>query len=112
VYKQHVGSLDVGRWSRWAVLGEEKKALGLLPTFKVQAQPAFFWIFVALEAAVHFNSVRKLLTSRSEGSLDILGPFAKIPSIINIVLLFLNGLGSVVFGLGVIVYLASYATPK
>ncbi|KAF9446772.1 hypothetical protein P691DRAFT_776601 [Macrolepiota fuliginosa MF-IS2] len=114
VYKQHVGSLDVGRWSRWAVLGEEKKALGLLPTFKVQAQPTFFWVFVALEAAVHFTSVRKLITSRSEGNspLDILGPFAKIPSIINIVLLFLNGLGGVVFGLGVTVYLASYATPK
>lgn len=78
-YKQHVGSLDVGRWSRWAVLGENRSMLELLSTFKVQPQPvclwmvrqlfflyfelislpqAFFWAFIALQTAVHFNTIR------------------------------------------------------
>lgn len=38
-YKDRVGSLDVGRWTRWAVLGENRNMLELLSTFKVQPQP-------------------------------------------------------------------------
>lgn len=39
VYRSRVGSLDVGRWTRWAVLGENRNMLGLLQTFIVQPQP-------------------------------------------------------------------------
>jgi len=38
-YRTRVGSLDVGRWTRWAVLGEERNMLELLQTFIVQPQP-------------------------------------------------------------------------
>lgn len=38
-YKERVGSLDVGRWTRWAMLGENRNMLELLSTFKVQPQP-------------------------------------------------------------------------
>jgi hypothetical protein len=38
-YRGRMGSLDVGRWSRWAVLGENRKMIELLPTFIVQPQP-------------------------------------------------------------------------
>lgn len=38
-YTERVGSLDVGRWTRWAVLGQNKNMLELLSTFKVQPQP-------------------------------------------------------------------------
>ncbi|KXN86146.1 hypothetical protein AN958_10448 [Leucoagaricus sp. SymC.cos] len=113
-YRGRVGSLDVGRWSRWAVLGgNELNMFELLSTFKVQPQPAFFWAFAALEAALHFNAVRNLLSSRSEKShLDTFGPVSKILSLINIIMLILNDLGTVVFGIGVVVLLAGYASPK
>jgi len=38
-YRARVGSLDVGRWTRWAVLSEDRNMLELLQTFVVQPQP-------------------------------------------------------------------------
>jgi len=113
-YKERVGSLDVGRWSRWAVLGENRNMLELLSTFKVQPQPAFFWAFVALQAAVHFNSIRNTLipSVKAPSPLAALGPLARIPSLFSLGLLFLNGLGGITFGLGFIVFLAGYASTK
>jgi hypothetical protein len=83
-YTERVGSLDVGRWTRWAVLGQNRNILELLSTFKVQPQPvcilhirdgccilmidtrqAFFWAFAALEAAIQFNNIRKFFVSCS-----------------------------------------------
>lgn len=48
-YTKHVGSLDVGRWTRWAVLGQNRNMLELLPTFKVEPQPVcVYYIYTSV----------------------------------------------------------------
>ncbi|KAF7784824.1 hypothetical protein Agabi119p4_989 [Agaricus bisporus var. burnettii] len=113
-YTKHVGSLDVGRWTRWAVLGQNRNMLELLPTFKVEPQPAFFWAFAALESAIQFNNIRKIFSSQSnvQSPFNAFGRVAQVPRLLGTAFGILNSLGSVVFGLGFIVFLASFATPK
>ncbi|KAL9715660.1 hypothetical protein Ac2012v2_000103 [Leucoagaricus gongylophorus] len=113
VYRSRVGSLDVGRWTRWAVLGENRNMLGLLQTFIVQPQPAFFWAFIALEAVLHFDSLRNVFPIRSVGlRQDVFDLIKMILAVFNTVTFFLNDLGSIIFGLGVIVFFAGCVTPK
>ncbi|KAF5356220.1 hypothetical protein D9756_004327 [Leucocoprinus leucothites] len=112
-YRARVGTLDVGRWTRWAILGENRNMLELLQTFIVQPQPAFFWAFAALETVLHFDTLRNIFSSSpGKSHLGALGPISKVLGVFNVIMLFLNDLGSIVFALGLVVLLAGYATPK
>lgn len=110
-YVQQVGSLDVGRWSRWAVLGENQlKMSEVLLTFRVHPVP-FFWAFAALEISFRFYTIRGSFAPENtiQSLLGIIPGLSSVGGIVSIVWLFLNDLASIVFGLGVIVCLASLA---
>lgn len=146
-YRTRVGSLDVGRWTRWAVLGEERNMLELLQTFIVQPQPvseiylsievifesmarpssgcSLHWklfstltpfgrsLYVAIGHTWLFLTPGIFQPIRSDRPhQDALGWIKRLMGVFNVVMFLLNDLGSIIFGLGLVVFFAGYVTPK